>query len=475
MELLLYTSNKKVSREISRIIEQSFKNTVNLSICSDKDKAFQFFTSQSFDVYLIYDDDPHLSKKFLITAINKGCRMPTIYMSDKYNKEIDKELLDAGVTDFILRTDLSSESLEKSLRHASHKWKMIRQLESQQNKYTGLIEGSSEYIFTLGTSGQISNTNPSFNKNLGRENKIGSFWELIDIDSQDMMRLQKKLDSKESINGMEVLINTQYGKKKRCLLSLVPIGISDQANSGFQGILHDITERYEMENQLRFSEKLSMTGRIARLIGHEVRNPLTNIKLSIDEMKEDILSDEDADYYFDIIIRNVDRIENLVASLLLSAQSAELVRKSTSIPRLIGKTLKLCEDRVSLLETEIRTIIPDGLPKIEIDTSHFKLALLNILVNALEVVPPKEGIVVIGADFHSHNKEVEIYITDNGPGISKEVKEQMFDPYFSAKDGGTGLGLTSAKSIISLHNGKIEVDSKIGAGTTFRIFLPVVE
>lgn len=222
----------------------------------------------------------------------------------------------------------------------------------------------------------------------------------------------------------------------------------------------------ESEKQLQLKDKLSMTGRLARSIAHEVRNPLTNINLSLEELEHELKND-DLKPYIDIIQRNSKRIEKLISDLLNSSKPSKLQLNSWSINKIIEDTLSLAQDRMDLKNIQLIKFFEPDLCEIKVDNEQVKIALLNIIINAIEAMEENKGILKIST--FSEKDKCIVIIEDNGIGMSEEQVDRLFEPFFTGKKSGTGLGMTSAQNIINNHNGSIDVNSKKGEGTIFKI------
>jgi signal transduction histidine kinase len=237
-------------------------------------------------------------------------------------------------------------------------------------------------------------------------------------------------------------------------------------------IIQDITARKRKEREKQQQEKFAITGRIARLIAHEVRNPLTNILLAVSQIKaEPIAETEDAQLYLDIMERNCHRINHLVTELLQSTRMSELNMLPMGLNELVEKALSLAADRSQLNNIAVikELCTPDC--NILADEDKIVIALLNIIINGIEAMKPGEGRLTI----HSWQDagKVFIRISDNGSGISPQNLAKLFEPFFTNKTKGTGLGLTATQNIILQHKGTIVVDSTLGEGTSFLITFPI--
>lgn len=230
----------------------------------------------------------------------------------------------------------------------------------------------------------------------------------------------------------------------------------------------DVSNRKRAEQDLITSEKMALTGRFARTIAHEIRNPLTNITLSMGQLKSELENaDEALDLYFDIVKRNCERINQLITELLKSTKPEELNFVQVSIDCLLNETIELAADRIRLKEIELKKVYSHSSTSVLVDPEKIKIALLNILINAVEAMPAQGGILIIKTS--DKDNRFNISIIDNGTGISAENLGRMFEPFFTGKAKGTGLGLTSAQNIIINHKGTIKAESIPGQGTEFLI------
>lgn len=223
--------------------------------------------------------------------------------------------------------------------------------------------------------------------------------------------------------------------------------------------------------QMRSVEKFAATGRIARTIAHEVRNPLTNINLSVEQLQHELDDGnvKNSGLLLEMIGRNSERINGLITDLLNSTKFTDLDHQRVSINDLLDETLELAADRIRLNNIGVIREYMTDICEVSVDARRMKIALLNIIVNALEAMEPGVGILRLKTGM-SNNKCV-ITISDNGSGIDEDSLSKVFEPYFTSKPAGTGLGLTNTQNIILNHNGWIGLESKKGVGTTFKIHL----
>jgi signal transduction histidine kinase len=226
----------------------------------------------------------------------------------------------------------------------------------------------------------------------------------------------------------------------------------------------------ENEKSLRAAEQFALTGRVAQLIAHEVRNPLTNVKLALQQLQEEI-PDSKGSYsgLFELINRNCNRINQLITDLFDSTRFNKLNYEAVSINDILDETVELAKDRVELKKVKIEKLYEVGICKVYIDKEQMKIALLNILINAIEEVPEGKGVIKLMTN--SPNKKCVVIISDNGKGIDPNLINRIFEPFFTGKKKGLGLGLTTTYNIMLSHKGTMKVESKLGKGTSFIITL----
>lgn len=232
----------------------------------------------------------------------------------------------------------------------------------------------------------------------------------------------------------------------------------------------DVMLKRKMEKTPAIDEKIAVAGRVVRTLAHEVRNPLTNIFLAVEQLEEEMKTGSHA-VYFDIIKRNSDRINNIIKDFLQHFSRPEVTISKHSINDLLNETITLARTRAALKNIEINTHLDTADCYVMTDREKLQTAVLNILINAIEAVEVNTGKIMISA-FIADDKAV-IAIGDNGPGISGGTLGHIFEPYYTSKPKRQGLGLSTAYNIIQSLNGTLDVESELEKGTRFIIHLDV--
>jgi Signal transduction histidine kinase len=218
--------------------------------------------------------------------------------------------------------------------------------------------------------------------------------------------------------------------------------------------------------ELRSLEKYAVTGRIARTIAHEVRNPLTNINLSIEQLRSEVPESETTNLFFEMVVRNSERINHLVSDLLNTTRVADLNFVKTSINDVLDGSINFASDRIELKQIKVVKNYDPEICDVFVDIQKIEVAFLNIIVNAIEAMEDN-GVLTVGTQ--SKNNKCVVRISDNGKGMTKAQMGRLFEPYSTTKEKGNGLGLANSQNIILGHNGSISAESEPGVGTTFTI------
>jgi two-component system NtrC family sensor kinase len=262
-------------------------------------------------------------------------------------------------------------------------------------------------------------------------------------------------------------------------ISKSPIGVLQKT---FKDMLTSLQERdKQSEIKLLQSEKQASIGKLAGGVAHEINNPLTGIftfthmLLRRKDIPDDIRSD------LETISQETERVRKIVKGLLDFSRQTELDREPTDVNRLIRHTISLVENQALIKGVSLNFEPGEGLPMITLDRNQMQSVLLNIVMNALDATNPGGSITVttgIGVSVSKPGqKGIEILCTDTGCGIPPENLNRLFDPFFTTKEvgHGTGLGLSVSYGIVERHGGTIWVQSKLGKGSTFKVWLPIEE
>ncbi|MDD2856174.1 MAG: ATP-binding protein, partial [Desulfuromonadaceae bacterium] len=245
--------------------------------------------------------------------------------------------------------------------------------------------------------------------------------------------------------------------------------------AGFNNMVGKLREREALEKRLYEAEHLSRVGQLASGIAHEIRNPLNYISLAIDHLRTEMLpccgdKASELEELTAKIKEEVRRANYMVVNFMNYGRPLKLRRAEVAYTELLAKVLPLVQNRLTEQQIVLKQQIPSDLPPLWIDGELFRNCILNFLTNASQAMP-EGGSITLGASLE--DKRLKLFFKDEGRGIAPDDLNKIFQPYFTTKDVGIGLGLAITERIIKEHSGSIEVESAIGKGTTFTVYLPI--
>lgn len=244
-------------------------------------------------------------------------------------------------------------------------------------------------------------------------------------------------------------------------------------------ILRDLSRVRDLEELVRRSERLAALGVLAAGVAHEVRNPLVGVRAAAQLMEREAGFPPHLQEFTGIIIRQVDRLNRIVDSLLAFAGGRPLRLRSCNVNQIVDEALRLEESALQAGGVgAVRKYDPE-VPAVAGDPDRLLQVFLNLIRNGAEAMAGAGGELAVRTRFErlapqcGGRAAAVVEIGDRGPGIPPEVQQQLFNPFFTTKDGGTGLGLSISLRIVEEHGGAVEVHSQMGQGTTFRVLLPL--
>lgn len=294
---------------------------------------------------------------------------------------------------------------------------------------------------------------------------------LADSDLSDFFH--KALVSQELIEDKEMTIDAG-GIPRILSCTMMPL----VREGGIQGgLLHieDITEKKGKEARLRRAENLASLTTLTAGVAHEIKNPLGSISIHIQLIqkalnKEKEKTNEVIQNYLDIVNEEVERLNGIIVDFLFAVRPMDMNLVKQDLNELIRDLFDFVHYEMEEQGVSLALELDGELPSLQLDTKYMKQALLNIVKNALSAMPDGGQLFVVT---NVSDNQVELSISDTGMGIPEENMAKIFEPYFTTKDFGSGLGLTLVYKIIKEHQGEINLHSKEGEGTTFTITLPV--
>jgi signal transduction histidine kinase len=244
-------------------------------------------------------------------------------------------------------------------------------------------------------------------------------------------------------------------------------------------MVEKLKEKEQLEKRLYEAEHLSKVGQLASGIAHEIRNPLNYISLAIDHLKSELLPicqgrGTELEAIADNIKEEVRKANYMVLNFMNYGRPLKLRLQTISYPDLLDKAMPLLKDRLQESHIEVLREIPADLPPMLVDPELMRNCLCNFITNAAQAMP-EGGSITLGADLDAEAGEFLLTFSDQGIGIDPQDLEKVFQPYFTTKEAGIGLGLAITERIIKEHGGGLEVHSQRGEGTTFTVRLPMAK
>lgn len=245
----------------------------------------------------------------------------------------------------------------------------------------------------------------------------------------------------------------------------------------FNEMVEQLRERESLEKRLNEAEHLSKVGQLASGIAHEIRNPLNYISLAIDHLKSEVLSScpdrrDEMETITDKIKEEVRRANYMVLNFMNYGRPLKLRIAQFSYPELIRKALPLLQAKLAEQKIVVVTNLAPDLPLMEADQELMRNCLFNFITNGAQAMPDG-GEITLGASFDREAGVFRLTFADKGHGILADDITKIFQPYFTTKEAGIGLGLAITERIVKEHGGEIMVESQQGVGTTFTVILPI--
>ncbi len=284
--------------------------------------------------------------------------------------------------------------------------------------------------------------------------------------------LKEILLNGERVTGKEIDIE-QQGRNRLLSVSAVPL-VQDRRITGSIIYVEDITEKRKGEARLRRAENLASLTTLAAGVAHEIKNPLGSISIYLQLLqktlaKENIKTEETTEKYFNVLKEEISRLNGIVVDFLFAVRPMPLELREGDINALILQMIEFVSFELRQANIQISLELQEDLPKILMDDRYMKQALLNLITNAMSAMPVGGTLTITTKCI---DNEIILTISDTGEGISEENIPKIFEPYFTTKETGTGLGLTQVYKIIREHQGEITVHSKENKGTSFDIIIP---
>jgi len=261
---------------------------------------------------------------------------------------------------------------------------------------------------------------------------------------------------------------------------VVPVGISfwslrsgQGEVAGLIGVCQDLSSIKQMEQRMRQADRLATVGRLSANMAHEIRNPLASISGAVEALSKELPPDEARNRLVEIVLKESERLNHIVADFLEYARPAPLAPLDVDLAQILDEVLLLIEHRSLPADLKIMREYAETLP-VRVDPQQMRQAIWNLCLNAVQSMPDGGEVHVGGCQSSGPAREhIQIWIADSGHGISDEDLPHIFEPFYSTKAEGSGIGLALVYRVLQDHGGHIEARSRPGEGTTFTLTLPL--
>lgn len=410
---------------------------------------------------------------------------PIIFLTAAIRSEDDYKAIKSLSTDYLLKSNIGPSSLHNAINYGLDSSNLRLEIENHQRRYESLFYGAVDPAFFLTADWKIETVNEAFRDMFGLSGEE-------DVRNYHFRDFFYELSAFEELHrqlseGKKTKLDVEYRFKKpnetgrylgHLKIAVLRDTIFDEGSHkevvrGFHGTLSNISYRQKLYDIRQRAERVSMTFRLARTLAHEIRNPLTNVGLAVEQLREEIGENQSYEMYLGIIERCSQRINKLLSQLLHSSERPDFNPKKINLKELVERVANSAADRAKLKGVALKSDFEIEDVMYTCDPEQLEIAISNLLTNALESINHDHGRINIG--LYQEDDYYCIYIEDNGSGMEESEQEKLFDPFYTNKENGVGLGLTATQTILSKHEGHIEVESAPDMGSTFTVSLPIGE
>jgi signal transduction histidine kinase len=280
--------------------------------------------------------------------------------------------------------------------------------------------------------------------------------------------LGEAFDAGDTLVQEEIL--TETGRRIQASLDFIH---DDRTREGLGALvtLHDLESVEEIESELELSRRMAAIGRLTSGVGHEVKNPINAIVVHLELLKTKLGgASAPAVRHLEVIDAEIHRLDRVVQTLVDFTRPVELQLREQDLRAVIGDVLTLAAAELSTRNVTLVSHAPQNPLMANVDADLIKQAVLNVIQNGAQAMPNGGKLEVI---LEEDRKTAVLRIADEGSGIPDEIREKIFDLYFTTKTGGSGIGLAMTYRILQLHHGSVELQSNLGRGTEFRLRIPL--
>jgi len=460
----------------------------NLDWAHSFDEGLESILSSRYDACLV---DYRLGARTgldLLQEVNDrgGVETPIILLTGQGDLEVDLNAMAAGAADYLSKERIDAPLLERSIRYAVERKEADQRIREQAQ----LLDKARDAIIAFDMDGRVVYWNKSAERLTGwtADEMLGARAQERLYDSSEAEKLEECHETvreegewtgelrQQSKDGEELVVESRW----------TLVRDSGGQPTSILVINTDITERKRLESQFLRSQRMESIGRLVGGIAHDLGNLLVPILLGVKVLKRRESEDEKVLQTLEMIEKSAERGSNMVEQVLAFARGVEGERVALQAATIIDEVAKITTETFPD-DIDVQVNVPDDLNDIVGDATQIQQVLMNLCVNARDAMPDGGVIDISASEVEISEAEAQrkmdaepgayicLRVSDTGSGIPEEAIDKIFEPFFSTKaEGeGTGLGLSTAYSIVKSHNGFVDVESEPGEGTTFRVYVPV--
>ena len=349
------------------------------------------------------------------------------------------------------------------------------QLVSIQDYTQAILRSVTSGVVTLGPDGSVATANASSERILGMtegEMVARSLKALLKDDGGLGTDVARVLSGRSPRTMRDLKLVTRDGKTVHAQASVSRMRDVGGRKLGAVVTIEDVSEIKMLTDQLMRADRLAAMGELTAGVAHEVRNPLGIIKASVQLMEDSECSRERVREAGDVIKHEIDRLDRVIKALLDFGRPAAPSLRPVVLPDLLEEVVLFTRRFAGRSGVDIVEEHADAIPEVMADPEQLKQVFVNLISNAVQAMADGGGTLTVSAG--AEDDFAFVRFIDNGPGMDAETMRKIFDPFFSMRDDGTGLGLTIVHRIVDEHDGHIEVASEPGEGTAFTVYLPAL-
>ncbi len=365
----------------------------------------------------------------------------------------------------------------------AHNLTELRRLEDElasKNRFmANILQDSADAIITLDPDDYITSWNRGAEAIFGyiAAETVGKHLNLLIPlelrDPRERARMKDRLQTHGAVRSYQTERLTKEGRRIQVIFTRTAIRDDSGRLIGSSAVLKDVTTFRNLEKQLADAEHLAILGELSAGLAHEIKNPLAGIKGAIDIIRDSMPASDPHREVLGDVLHEVNRIDKIVRDLLTYAKPKPASHSDICLPEMVHRIASMARQSSKVESHSIRIEQSNTIPSFTGDETQLEQVLLNLLLNAQNALKAG-GVIVIRLHYDAENAVIRLEVEDNGVGMTDEIRKKIFQPFFTTRVDGTGLGLATCLKNVQYHGGSIDVQSEAGRGTKFMVSIPML-